>query len=273
MARTMGRASWDMVESRGFGVAGEYPRGTIDVAARAAEQAGFRSFWLSQPPERDSLLTLSEVTRLTDTIELGIGAIPFTLRPAQSVVDAVVRLELPLRRLRLGVGSGTEPGALDRIRQGVREIKQQLDVHVAVAPLGPKMCRIAGEVADSVLLNWLVPEFARTSIEWVREGAASVSRDTPLVCTYVRCAIGQASLPRLRQESDRYGSFPHYAAHFRRQGVEPIAATIHAESRDELQSRLAEYEDVLDQVIVRAVTPHDEPDEVLALIEHARPRR
>ncbi|HET7035563.1 MAG TPA: LLM class flavin-dependent oxidoreductase, partial [Thermomicrobiaceae bacterium] len=223
-----------MGETRGFGVAGEYPQETIHVAARAAAHAGFRSFWLSQPPERDSLVTLAEVARLTETIELGIGAIPLTLRPAQGIAEAVVQLELPLARLRLGIGSGTEPGALDRVRQGVLLLKEQLDVHVAVAPLGPKMCRVAGEVADSVLLNWLVPAFARTSIEWVRAGAQAAGRRPPPVCTYVRCALGQASLPRLRQECDRYGSFPHYAAHFRRQGVEPLAATIFVESQDEL---------------------------------------
>ncbi len=259
------------VETRGFGVAGEYPVGTIHSAAQAAERAGFRSFWLSQPPDRDSLQTLSELGHLTRTIELGIGAIPFTLRSVDTIAESARQLRIPLARLRLGIGSGIGPGALDRVRSGVRELKQQLDVHVAVAPLGPKMCRVAGEVGDSVLLNWLTPKFARTSLNWVQEGAAAVGRDAPPVGTYVRCALGRAALVRLTQECERYGSFPHYAAHFRRQSVEPRETTIFTENKDELQSRLAEYEAVLDEVIVRAVTPHDTIDETLALLDAARP--
>lgn len=257
--------------SRGFGVAGEYPLETTRAAVQAAEEAGYQSFWLSQPPERDSLVTLSSLDRLTHAIELGIGAIPFTLRSSQSIADAVRDLRLPLARLRLGVGSGIGPGALDRVRDGVGELKRQLDVHVVVAPLGPKMCRVAGEVGDSVLLNWLTPAFARRSVEWIQEGAVAANRPTPLTCTYVRCGLGVAALPRMQEESNRYGAFPHYAAHFRRQGVEPIQTTILARSADDLQTRIAEYEAVLDQVIVRSVTPHNAIDEVLMLIDSARP--
>ena len=259
------------VDTRGFGVAGEYPLETIHAAARAAENAGFRSFWLSQPPDRDSLRTLSELGHLTRTVELGIGAIPFTLRSVETIAESARQSHIPLVRLRLGIGSGIGPGALDRVRNGVRELKQHLDVHVVVAPLGPKMCRVAGEVGDSVLLNWLTPEFARTSVTWVQEGAASIGRDAPPVGTYVRCALGNAALLRLTQECQRYGSFPHYAAHFRRQSVEPSETTILTESKDELQSRLAEYEAVLDEVIVRAITPRDTIDETLALLDATRP--
>ena len=36
---------------------------------------------------------------------------------------------------------------------------------LVVAALGPKMCRLAGEVADGVLFNWLTPEYAKKSAE------------------------------------------------------------------------------------------------------------
>lgn len=257
--------------TRGFGVAGEYPFESIEAAAQATEAAGYRSFWLSQPPNRDSLRTLRLIRGETETIDLGIGAIPLTARPAEEIAAAVNAFGLPLPRLRLGIGSGIGPGALERVRNGVRELKQRLDVHVVVAPLGPKMCRVAGEVGDSVLLNWLVPEFAYRSRQWIDDGAAAAGRTSPPACTYVRCALGEASRARLEQDCARYGAFPHYAAHFRRQGIEPIEATILARTSAELQDRLAEYEAVLDQVIVRAITPIDSIGETLALLEAARP--
>lgn len=253
-------------------MAGEYPFETIEAAARATKAAGYRSFWLSQPPDRDSLRTLALISGQTDTIELGVGAIPLTARAAEEIAAVVNALGLPLPRLRLGIGSGIGPGALDRLRDGIRELKQRLDVHVVVAPLGPKMCRVAGEVGDSVLLNWLVPEFARVSRQWIGEGAEAAGRMPPLACTYVRCALGESSRARLEQDCARYGAFPHYAAHFRRQGIEPIEATILARTGAELQDRLADYEAELDQVIVRAITPADAVDETLALLEAARPQ-
>lgn len=143
---------------------------------------------------------------------------------------------------------------------------------IVVAPLGPKMCRAAGEVADGVLLNWLSPDYARQSIQWIRAGAESAGRPVPAVRAYVRCALSPAALPRLRAECDRYGALAHYAAHFDRQGVAPIETTIRGASADEFQTRLREYEDVLDEVIVRVITPNDTVEQARELIQAVQPR-
>ena len=256
---------------RGFGLAGEYPVESIHAAASAAEAHGYHSFWLSQPLTEPSLPKLSDVARRTKRITLGIGAMPVTDYAPRHVATDIQRLGLPLDRLFLGIGSGTARGALDRTRAGVEELRQLLNVRIVVAPLGPKMCYLAGQLADGVLLNWLTPEYAHTSAAWIREGAESMGRPTPMILAYVRCALGRASLPRLEQECARYGSFPHYAAHFRRQGVEPIQTTIFAEREAGLQERLTAYEAVLDSVIVRAITPSDTPEQTLAVLAAARP--
>ena len=140
-----------------------------------------------------------------------------------------------------------------------------------MAPLGPKMCALAGELADTVLLNWLTPTYAETSLTSIHDGASAVGRPVPTVAGYVRCAIGADSRSRLEAECDRYGSFPHYAVHFARQGVQPIETTIHARDADDLRDSLRGYELVLDHVVVRAITAHDAPSEVLALVEAAKP--
>jgi alkanesulfonate monooxygenase SsuD/methylene tetrahydromethanopterin reductase-like flavin-dependent oxidoreductase (luciferase family) len=257
--------------TRGFGMAGESPTGAIGTAAIAAEQRGYHSFWLSQPHDGDTLSILSSLAETTRTIRLGVGAIPFTRQSAAEIAAQIEGLALPRQRLRLGVGSGTGPGSLVRLRDGVRELRTRVDVEIVVAPLGPKMCRLAGEVADTVLLNWLTPAYAEASIGWIRDGAAGADRDVPTVGTYVRCAIGPAARARLEAECARYGSFPHYAAHFRRQDVEPIGTTIWADSAEGIQEGLHRYDAVLDHVVVRAITPHDAVDEVLALVEGAKP--
>lgn len=260
-----------MKASRGFGLAGESPRETILRAAVATENAGYGTFWLSQPREGSTLALLQMAAHATSSIGLGVGAIPLTNLSPEEMSRQIHELSLPLQRLRLGIGSGTGLGSVDRLRRGTETLRSLIDVEIVIAPLGPRMCRLAGELADAVLLNWLTPSYAATSIEWIREGATAADRETPVVASYVRCALGSDSLPRLEMECARYGSFAHYAAHFARQGVRPIETTIIAQSGEELQSGLHEYEAVLDQVIVRAITPHDAVSEVLAVVEGAKP--
>ena len=257
--------------ARGFGVAGAYPAATIQAAGIAAERAGYHTFWLSQPASGDSLARLADLATVTRDIRLGVGAIPFTREPADAMVARVRDLAMPRERLRLGVGSGTGNGSLARLRDGVGILRAHLDVEIVVAPLGPKMCRLAGKVADTVLLTWVTADHAATSVAWVAEGATGVGRKPPTVVAYVRCALGEAALPKLDADHERYGSLPHYAAHFRRQGVDPSAATILATSEVELRERLRAYEAVLDEVVVRAVTPNDSIDEVMAIIDATKP--
>ena len=77
-------------------------------------------------------------------------------------------------------------------------LRAELSTRIVVAALGPKMCRLAGEVADGVLLNWLTPEYARQSADIVREGAAAARRPAPTIYAYVRLALGAAAPPRGR---------------------------------------------------------------------------
>lgn len=256
---------------RGIGLAGNCPVETITAVASAAERAEFHTIWLSQPSGGDSLAILGELQETTQTIKLGVGAIPLTAMPAPEIAHRVRDLSLPLPRLRLGIGSGTGIGALDRLRRGTETLRALLAVEIVAAPLGPRMCRLAGELSDTVLLTWVTPAHASRSIGWVEEGAAAVGRERPTVCAYVRCALGAASQPRIDADCVRYGAIPHYAAHFRRQGVVPSETTILATSEVEMHERLAPFEAVLDEVVVRAITPNDTTEEVLKLVEAMSP--
>ena len=128
----------------------------IRASAREAEAVGYSSFWMNHPGATDGLAALAHAAQETRRIDLGVGVIPLHTRGPESIVQGVRAAALPLDRLLLGVGS-PNPSALARVRAGVAELRAQLQTRVIVAALGPQMCRLAGEVADGVLFNWLTP--------------------------------------------------------------------------------------------------------------------
>src|SRR2546428_11289415 len=212
--------------SRGFAVAANVKAEVVAAAAREAEGAGYTSFWVNHPGPFDGLGALATAARETRRIGLGIGVIPLHTRGPQSIVEGARAHALPLDRLWLGVGS-PNPKSLDRVRDGVAALRKELRTKLVVAALGPKMCRLAGEVADGVLFNWLTPEYARRSAELVREGAMAANRTTPVVTyAYVRLAMGPAGIARLGEEGGRYAGIPAYAAHFQRMGVKPVETAV-----------------------------------------------
>src|SRR5436309_6204791 len=244
----------------GFAVfAGTSPE-VIRASAKEAERLGYSSFWVNHPGATDGLAALAIAARDTQRIELGIGVIPLHTRGPESIVQGVKTTGLPLDRLLLGVGS-PNPEALKRVRAGIAELRRQLSTRLVVAALGPQMCRLAGEVADGVLFNWLTPEYARESAERVREGAAAARRQPPKLFAYVRVALGPTASELLQQEANRYAAVPAYAANFERMGLKPVETAIAAQSRDDVQRGLAPWNGVVDHIIVRSITAKDTVDE------------
>jgi alkanesulfonate monooxygenase SsuD/methylene tetrahydromethanopterin reductase-like flavin-dependent oxidoreductase (luciferase family) len=255
---------------QGFALFAGIPADVIRAAAREAEALGYASFWVNHPGPVDGLAALAGAAKETRRVALGIGVIPLNTRSPQAIVEGVRANGLPLDRLLLGVGS-PNPGALGRVRSGVAELRAALNPKIIVAALGPKMCELAGEVADGVLFNFVTPEHARASADIVRAGARKAGRAVPTLYSYVRVALGAASRPRLQDEADRYGKIPAYADNFARMGVKPIDTTIMAETPEALRSAIARWNGAVDELVLRAITPSDSMEETLALIRAAKP--
>jgi alkanesulfonate monooxygenase SsuD/methylene tetrahydromethanopterin reductase-like flavin-dependent oxidoreductase (luciferase family) len=253
---------------RGYGVFGGIPLDLIRSVARSAEDLGYDSFWSNSGGPNDGLAALGQAASVTTKIKLGVGVIPLNSRGPESIAAAVVAEALPQDRLLLGVGS-PNPGALRRVREGVRELGSRINARIFVAALGPKMCRLAGEVADGVLFNWLTPEYARISAEWVREAAAAASRPAPALYAYQRAALGPAARERLGQEGARYAGIPQYAEHFARMGKTPVEASVAADSAAGIQAGLAQWDGILDEIVVRGIVAAETGDAYLDLLQAA----
>ena len=257
--------------ARGFALFAGTDAEIIRATAREAETLGYSSFWVNHPGSTDGLAALAHAARETKRVELGIGVIPLHTRGPESIVQGARATALPLDRLLLGVGS-PNPQSLSRVRDGVAAVKSQLKTRVIVAALGPKMCRLAGEIADGVLFNWLTPEHARVSAGWVREGAQAVGRKPPTLYAYVRLALGEKAGAKVGEEGGRYASIPAYGAHFERMGVKPVETCIAASSAGEIPAALSKWQGAVDEVVLRAITAEDTLAQHLELVRAAKPR-
>jgi alkanesulfonate monooxygenase SsuD/methylene tetrahydromethanopterin reductase-like flavin-dependent oxidoreductase (luciferase family) len=88
-------------------------------------------------------------------------------------------------------GAGTRQGAPGWPQSASLGVANLPAAPVYLAALGPQMLRLAGEVADGVLLNWATPERIAASRERVDAGAARAGRagGTVPMTMYIRVCI------------------------------------------------------------------------------------
>ena len=184
---------------------------------RMAEDAGFDSLWVTERyfhEETSSMLGYLAAT--TQRIRLGVGVVnPFTRSPAllgmgaatldrlsggrmmlglgRSDADVIhgrmgIDYRTPLARLRGTVSAlrsmwdgdrvSTEYAGvrLSNVGLAIRPTQERLPIYLAA--IGPRALRLAGEVADGILLNAYAPvEYIRWASRVVRESAEAAGRD------------------------------------------------------------------------------------------------
>lgn len=183
--------------------------------ARMVEKAGVDSVWLVQLPTiRDSASVLAAMAVSTERVQLAAGVLPYYSRPPVVMAQTAATIdELSGGRFTLAVGTGhgmiaewslgRKPGpAVAEMREylgAVRGLLADGEVNAegrwyrahavyssprrAEQPLylgafGPKMCRLAGELADGVALWMCTPEYVRdVALPQVRAGLLRAGRD------------------------------------------------------------------------------------------------
>lgn len=253
--------------TRGFGIPATTDEAVIRSIAPEVERLGYRTFWVNDTPSADGLTCLSWAAEETDTVRLGVGVIACDRRSPDDIASQVSASNLPHERLVLGLGAGFSQTPLRDVRRAVARIRQLLPgPAIAVAAMGPRMCALAGEVADLVLLNWMTPP----RIAWAREIVQGAG-NTPELAAYVRMTLGEASSRLLSEEASRYAALPHYARHFEAQGVDPGGVGIGASDPARARDLVTPYDAVLDESVVRALTAADDTSAVLEIARAAAP--
>ncbi|MFP6805175.1 MAG: LLM class F420-dependent oxidoreductase [Pseudomonadales bacterium] len=242
------------------------PKAVTDIAINA-QTLGYKSFWTVEANGTDAMSLLGAVSHAAPKLDLATGIIPIQLRtPALTAMTAATLQALnPDVDVLLGIGVSA-PGILmqhgeratdkpigmmreyvallreclsgepvtfegdyfrsKRFRLGVRLGERK--PKIIMAALNPQMLKLAGEVADGVLLNYLPASHVATSIEQIRKGGDAE------IYAYVHAAVGdfERSAKSARKDLFNYAMADGYARMFSQAGF--------ADEIKELRARHAE---------------------------------
>ena len=249
-----------------FGSLGILGPAAIVEIARSAKDLGYQSIWTVEATATDAMTLLGVAGQAAPGIGLATGIIPVQLRtPALTAMTAATLQALnPESDVLLGVGVSA-PGILrahgvgmtDKpiglMREYVTLLRQCLSGEpvtfegdyfsvkrfrlgvplkerkpkIIMAALNPQMLKLAGEIADGVLLNYLPSSHVAASVKTVREGGDA------RIYAYVHSAVGRLEerIKSARRDLFNYAMADGYARMFRQAGFESEV--------DELRKRFA----------------------------------
>ena len=232
--------------------------------ARLAEDLGYASFWTAETTGPEAFTILAAAGAAAPGLDLGTGVIALQLRTPMVVAMAGATLQAlhPDREVLLGIGisspvvterwHGVRYGErpLDRVREYVTLLRlclsgEKVDFagdfyqvkgfrlglrlgerrpRILVGALNPAMLRLAGELADGVLLNYLPASHVPWSVEQVRKGGDAT------VYAYVHAGLceREEGAELARRDLFSYAVVDSYARNFERAGYGDEVAEIRA---------------------------------------------
>jgi len=205
------------------------PLAEFPAIAREAETRGYRTAWVGEASGAEAIVLSTLIATHTTTLQIANGVIPVQTRTPIVYGQAAATLaHLAPGRFALGLGLSSEiivgqwhglpfAPSIQQMREAVQIIRMtatgervnfdgkfyrlknfRLAIpapspppRIYLAALGPRMCELAGEVADGVLLNWLPPSAVPVSVGHVEAGAKRAGRSLADidVAVYVRTCV------------------------------------------------------------------------------------
>jgi alkanesulfonate monooxygenase SsuD/methylene tetrahydromethanopterin reductase-like flavin-dependent oxidoreductase (luciferase family) len=258
---------------RGLGITAGLDAGLARELAARCERLGYHSLWSNDEPAASGLQTLAHFAAAAPRIELGVGVLPLDRHRPARIATEIDRLGIDPAKLWIGIGSGQLRRQIDVLHRAVAELREILpaETRIVVAAMRPRLCRLAGAVADGVLLNWMLPDHVADARRWLSEGADEAGRAAPILASYVRVAVGPGSEQRLRDDERHYRNVDErHRKHFAAMDVPLGTVGVAASTRPGVREQLAPYQAALDLPIVR-VLAHADATSLTAVAEAAAP--
>ena len=205
------------------------PLAEFPAIAREAEARGYRTAWVGEASGTEAIVLSTLIATHTRRLGIANGVIPVQTRTPIVYGQAAATLaHLAPGRFALGLGLSSEiivgqwhglpfAPSIQQMREAVQIIRAtaagarvsfegkfyrlknfRLAIpapspppRIYLAALGPRMCELAGEVADGVLLNWIPPAAVPASVRHVETGAKRAGRSLADVdvAVYVRTCV------------------------------------------------------------------------------------
>ena len=270
---------------------------------RRAEALGFDSVYVTHIAGRDSLTVLMAYAAATERIRLGTGVLPMYSRtPVATAQQAATIDEYSGGRMVLGIGVShqvtVENWFGSRIEHPVAEMREyatalramfegrdvpegtrfptrfrfmgfepRADLPIYIAGLSPNMLRLAGEVADGVMLWLCNPEYIRSvvvpAVQEGRERAGKTLEGFDVVAAVPAAVTDDraAAYEVMRGDLLTYWSLPFYRAMIERSGFgDDIAAFDAAMGAGDVEKA----KQGISERFLEALTAIGSPDEVRA---------
>jgi len=235
---------------------------------RRAEQLGYSDAWTYETFQGDAITPVAAAATISERIRLGTAIVPvFTRPPALIALSAAGLQQLSGGRFILGVGISTPTIVenwmgvpyrlpMTRLRETVAAIRAAFSgekvtmegktvringFRLAAPPEAPppiyigaqgeQMLRVAAEIGDGVIVNYITPETFAKMLAPIHEGAREAGRDTTkldIACRILVAIDEDETVIRdnLRRELTAYVTVPQYNKFFRWLGYENEAGAV-----------------------------------------------
>jgi probable F420-dependent oxidoreductase len=232
---------------------------------RHAEGLGYADAWSYETFQGDALTPVAAAATLTQRMRLGTAIVAaFTRPPALIAISSASVQQLSGGRFVLGIGISTPtiveqwmgiPYKLPvtRLRETIAAIRAaftgekvstdgktikingfrlgmplETPPPIYIGAQGEQMLRIAGELGDGAIVNYITPETFPRLLGYIREGAAKAGRPTAnidVACRILVAIDSEEEIVRqnLRRELTAYVTVPQYNKYFRSIGYEDEA--------------------------------------------------
>lgn len=267
---------------------------------KLADELGYDAAYVTHINARDSLTVITHYAAHTSRIRLGPGVVPiYTRTPATMAQEAATIDELSGGRLNLGLGVSHRPVVEgwhgQTIEKPVAEMREYVaivraildgqapprgekwqtgmllgmappaDVRIYLAGLSPKMLRLAGEVADGVILWLCVPEYIRdVVIPEVRAGREKAGKTLEGFDVVTAVPSAATDTPDASWAVQRHDLIPYFGLPFYRAMIERSGFGEEIEAFDAASGDADAMQAAISDRFLRALTAVGSPDDVRA---------
>ena len=233
---------------------------------RTADRCGYTHAWSYESFSSDAFAPIAAAAMLTERMRFGCAIIPVFTRPAPLIaMSAVTTNNLAGGRFILGLGIST-PNIVENwmgvpFRKPVTQMRETVEAlrgifrgekvtmagkmvkingfrldapiehpqQIYIGAQGAKMLRIAGELGDGVIINFITPETVAPMLDHTRDGMRAAGKDPAkldVVCRILVAADEDPEVARtlFRRALTAYVAVPQYNQFFREIGYEKEAA-------------------------------------------------